>query len=303
VPEARTGESVDLTAVTAVPLGSNQTLTIVNVSTGQVIGSGDESPLVVQVVTNNPGTQRFLAEVTTYSRPLEVDWAAHANGTTAGYQNQAGQTVDLFAPATVTPGSQLTVSAVPHGFVDPVFQFWWASPDGRWESSGPFSPTASYTVAVTQPGVWQVLVYAREATAPHAETPAQQAEYEAKSATHEVVVPGRSTATSAPPAAGTGSVALSTRTWVPLGGRLKFAAEPQGIMNPLFQFWFETPSGTWESSGPYGPADTFSTPADAPGTWHAMVYARPATAPRNETAAERATYEVASLVVPVAVTP
>lgn len=303
LPEARTGEPVDLTAATATPLVPGQTLTIVNVTTDQIVASGSQSPLVAQVVTNNPGTERFLAEVTTYSTPVEVDWAAHANGTTAGYQNAAGQTVSLLAPATTAWGTPLTVSALPHGFMDPVFQFWWAGPDGRWQSSGPFAPAASFSVPATEPGVWQVLVYAREATAPDPESAAQQAQYEAKSATHQVVVSGGGTAAPPPPAAATGSVVLSTRTWVPLGGRLDFAAEPRGITDPVFQFWFETPAGTWESSGPYGPADTFSTPADAPGTWYAMVYARPASAPHNETAAQRATYEVASAVVPIGVTP
>ncbi|MCL8208202.1 MAG: hypothetical protein K6V97_09060 [Actinomycetia bacterium] len=304
LPEARTGEPVDLTAVTAAPLAPGQTLAIVNVTTAQIVASGSQSPLVARVVTNDPGTERFLAELTTYSTPVEVDWAAHPNGTTTGYQNAAGQTVSLLAPAAVASGSPLTVEAVPHGFMDPVFQFWWAGPDGRWQSSGPFAPAASFTVPDTEPGVWQVLVYAREATAPDPESAAQQARYEAKSATHQVVVSGGGTAVAPPPpATATGSVVLSTRTWVPLGGRLAFAAEPRGIADPVFQFWFKTPAGIWESSGPYGPADTFSTPADAPGTWYAMVYARPASAPTNETAAERAAYEVASAVVPIGVTP
>lgn len=42
----------------------------------------------------------------------------------------------------------------------------------------------------------------------------------------------------------------------------------------LYQFWYESPNGTWTASGNYGNSSTYSFTASAAGTYHFIAYAK-----------------------------
>lgn len=124
-----------------------------------------------------------------------------------GKANAAGQTVALQAPSTAVVGGTATVVAQPSGFASPVYQFWvhpptsalnssayagygdqngWVQVYGYTASSG-YGPANSVNVPTPVAGSYEVIVFAREASAPVHETGSQQGQYEANSATITIV--------------------------------------------------------------------------------------------------------------------
>ncbi|MCL5971773.1 MAG: hypothetical protein M1499_04330, partial [Firmicutes bacterium] len=195
------------------------------------------------------------------------------------------------------------VNAVPSGLANPVYQFWWAMQGGQWHQSGHYQSDPRYQFAPPKSGLVDVTVYARESSAPSNETPVQRAQYEAKADTLTVAVNNdsgqgnRGTTTSSAP----GWVSLSTPNEVALGSPIVLTADAAGITQPVYQFWFWSPEGGWESSGHYSSSSTYTIAGSVLGQWDAVVYARPASAPSNETTSQRAEYEVTSPMTTVTV--
>jgi len=301
-PELRTGQSVTLMATTPAPLTNGETLSIINQATGQVLASTRSGQsLTAQTLLNAATSQMFTATIT--STPVTISWVDHPVGNNQGYQNAAGDTVALSAPSGAAAGIPFTVKATPSGFQQPVYQFWWAMDGDAWQSSGPFSPNASFTIDPTQNGFLSVLVYAREATAPTHETSAERAEYEAKSLTSMVSVGPPAFQPSSGTVQGSGWVSLTTANQVGVGQTIQLQADGVDIPQPVYQFWFQSPGNDWVSSGPYNPANTFTITATMPGTWNVLVYARPGNIPANATLAERLASEVVSPVTAITVHP
>ena len=293
-PQSRTGQGVTLMAATNTPLATGESFAIMNATTGQILNKVTSGTTVsTTVIHHSPQTDKFMAMLTKDSKTLAVSWVARPIGNSAGYKNAAGQSVALIAPSADTSGVKFTVTAEPTGFKKPVYQFWWAMQGGQWHSSGEFSSANSYTINPPRDGFLSTLVYARESNAPRNENADQQAVYEAKSDTTVIDI-GNTSQTSANSMSPNSFVSLSLSNEVAVGNNISLTANATGITNPLYQFWFESPTGNWQSSGKYQSTNTFAVPATVPGPWHVVVYSRPLKAPENETATQRASLAVAS---------
>lgn len=282
-PQARTGQSVTLYAASTQKLAPNQTLSIINKATGQVVASTSSgSSLYANFITSAPLTYQFGATVTTNSRPVNVTWVDRGIGTVEGYQNALGQTVHLTVPTTSNPGVPITLTATPQKFSDATYQFWWAANGGRWHGSGSYSPSNQFTFMPPVQGVYAVTVYAREKSAPSPETSVQRAQYEAKANTHQVIV-GTPPSSPAPVAPVHRWVSLSTSNAYRVGDTITITATGHGFTNPQYQFWFELPNGKWQSSGYYASQNKFSMSATVPGVWHVVAFARSGTSTGEST--------------------
>lgn len=95
--------------------------------------------------------------------------------------------------------------------------------------------------------------------------------------------------------AGGGTVSLQvSATQSAVGQPVTLVAQASGINSPVYQFWYQTPDGVWHSVGNYSAVAQYRLTPQAAGTYHVIVYARSASAPAHETAAERAQYEANS---------
>lgn len=117
---------------------------------------------------------------------LGLGLGSGSNSLGGGFANAAGNTVSLAAPTTGTVGQGMTLVAKPNGFTNPVYQFWYLPPNGSWTSSGSYSTASQFTVPASTSGTYQVVVYAREASAPPNEKGSHQ--YEAQSNAHSITV-------------------------------------------------------------------------------------------------------------------
>ena len=303
-PQVRTGQEVTLFASIPEPLLKGEVLSIIDQTTNQVIAQTSSGTTVSGVYETNQNIQQtFTGEITDASTPISVNWTDQGIGNNQGYANAAGQTVTISNPMEVTLGSPIFLNATASGFVSPVYQFWWAMQGGQWHQSGHYQSSSFYKFIPPRTGLIDVTVYTREATAPTGETALQRAQYEAKANTAVVAVnavPGTGSGTTPTPSAA-GWVSLTAANQVALGSSIVLAGNAVNMPQPVYQFWFWTPGEGWESSGHYTSANTYSVPASVLGQWAAVVYARPAAAPINETAAQRAEYEVNSPVSTIVV--
>lgn len=193
-PIVRSGQPVTLTADPTSSLTAGDSLVIMDSTTDTIINQTTASgPFNVSVSFN--ATHSFVAEIVNSSgqvvgksEPLTISWETQATGTNEGHKNAAGQTVSLSFSPTGVVGQPFTVQAIPIGFSDPVVQFWILAPGGSYTPNGPYQPSITYTFTPKIAGTWQVMVYARESTAPPNETSAQAATYEAKSNTHLITI-------------------------------------------------------------------------------------------------------------------
>ncbi|MCY0908803.1 MAG: hypothetical protein OWR62_10485 [Sulfobacillus thermotolerans] len=304
-PQVRTGQSVTLMAATPSPLTTGESLSIVNLTTGQTINTVTSgSSVSTTILHHQPQTDQYAAILTRQTHPIAVTWVVRAIGNNAGYENAAGQSVTLTAPAQGTPQQAFTVIANPTGFHHPVYQFWWAMQGGQWHSSGAFSNQNTETITPPRAGFLSVLVYARSQSAPTGESADQEAIYEAKSDTAVVDVGNTSATQTTTPTSSNNWVGMEMPNQVAVGDNITLTATASsGIINPLYQFWFQAPGQAWQSSGVYTASNTFTIPATSPGIWHVVVYAKPLTAPDNATAAERQALEVDSPVSSITVHP
>ncbi len=304
-PQARTGQAVTLMAATHSALASGQSLSIINVTTNQIINTITSGTTVSTTITHHTAiSQQFAAILSTESTPLTVSWVDRPIGNNAGYANAAGQTVALNTSSQAAATLPLVVSATPSGFKSPVYQFWWAMQGGSWHNSGSFGAKSTVSIIPPRNGFLSVVVYAREATSPSHETSAQQAQYEAKSTTAVVTVgPPVNVGGSGGSVSQNGWASLTTASQIAVGSNISLTAQVSGITTPIYQFWFESPQNGWQSSGAYSTNPDFQVSAVTPGIWHVVVYARPETAPPNETTAERSQLEVQSPVTAVTVHP
>lgn len=307
----RTNENATITAQASPAIsGLGGLVQIVDLTTGQTkLSQSYGSSFAVHVAASTQSTQTFQArfvkngQVLSHSNTVSVTWAPKANDTNAGYCNTAGQCVHLTVTNYAQSGKagwMVHLQPRPVGFSNPVYQYWWLAPNGSWQSSGGYANTPNFYLNANLNGVWSFTVYAREASAPGGENATQRARYEAKSNTHGVQVFNGITPTSYPHTA-SGSVQISAPSSASTGQSVTLSASASGISNPVYQFWYQTPDGSWAGAGPYSGSSTYTVSVNTPGTWHAMVYARPASAPSNEDAKQRAEYEVASNVYTITV--
>lgn len=301
----RTNEAVTLTATASGNIsGLGGLLQIVDLTTGQVkLSRAYGTTFTVQVTSSVQSTQTFEArfvkngQVLAHSNTVAITWAPAPNGTNVGYPNAQGQSVGLAVyPYTQSGkvGLMMHLQPEPHGFTNPVYQYWWLPPGGSWQSSGAYQDLPNYYVNADLNGDWQFTVYARDASAPSGEDAQQRAYYEAKSNTITMTVSNAVNPTTYPHTASGSVTVTNAPSFTSEGSSITLIAQASGITNPVYQFWVETPSGTWSSNGAYTSSRSYTVHFNTPGTWHLLVYARPASAPSNENAEERAKYEVQS---------
>lgn len=146
----------------------------------------------------------------------------------------------------------------------PEYQFWVELPSGEWVDAQNYSSSSHFMLTAASAGNYLVAVDVMSAA--------------------EVAAGAWSAAAAAVPVA---LFANSTVTLVPPSGPLlrgntaTLTASAANIAHPLYQFWIESPSGTWSQSGPYQSRPTDTVTLSAAGTYRAVVYAKSPDAPAD----------------------
>jgi|GEM_PF-4781330 len=89
-------------------------------------------------------------------------------------------------------------------------------------------------------------------------------------------------------------VGLSVPLVATVNKAVTLRAASVGLPNPTYQFWVESPTGTWQNIYGYGPNATASFTPTLAGIWHVIAYARDASTPARQsgTTGPRPKYEV-----------
>ncbi len=171
------------------------------------------------------------------------------------------------APAEVTltgstivanPGSNVTFTANAVGITNPEYQFWVEMPDGKWVDAQNYSSSNTFTLKSVVTGNYLVLADAMTSS----EIKAGQWSDAVGSLADGVFVKA------------TDTLALSSSN-PPAGATVTATASATNIFDPLYQFWWETPDGTWHQSGAYSSASTFTIPAfTEQGAFKVVAYAK-----------------------------
>jgi hypothetical protein len=198
------------------------------------------------------------------SKALGALGLAAAFGTTALW---AGVSFAAAAPGAVTltgssiqasPGGSVTFTANAVGVTNPEYQFWVELPSGKWVDAQNYSTSNTFVLSNVVTGNYLVDVDVM--------TPAQIAagDWSQAISTLSDGVFVNST------------VALSLSTSNPANGvEVMATASATNIYDPLYQFWWETPDGTWHQSGDYTAANTFTIPAfTQQGSFKVVAYAK-----------------------------
>lgn len=111
------------------------------------------------------------------------------------------------------------------------------------------------------------------------------------------------------------TVSLQAPTTGTVGASATVIATGTGFQSPVYQFWVKPPAGAastsayagqpnqngWYSWYGYGPNNAAVLPTPVAGTYTVIAYAREASAPTHETAAERSQYEANSAALAIQV--
>jgi hypothetical protein len=74
--------------------------------------------------------------------------------------------VSLYAPANVSPGGKVNLTAEAECLTGVEYQFWYQTPDGTWHSSGAYTTNNIYSFTAATSGTYKVIVYAKDHYAP-----------------------------------------------------------------------------------------------------------------------------------------
>jgi len=185
---------------------------------------------------------------------------------------------------TVTPGSVTLTSPTTQGTVGgvatfsasaqdlngtPEYQWWVEMPTGQWVDAQNYSPRATFTLSTPSAGDYLVAVDVLD------QSQVARGDWGAVQTTlaQGIFVDSAVTVTGEP----TGPVAAGTSVTV--------TAHAVNIYDPLYQFWVESPEGTWTQSGAYAPDGTYTFTAGASGTYRMVAYAKSPLAANNLTGA------------------
>ncbi len=158
--------------------GSTLTYTAVAHSTGGTVEYQfwQESPRGWSMVQNWSTKNTFtIPHSSRGSYPIVVD-ALTSQQIQAGDWSQAfhqtfianvGSTVSLQVPTgSVTAGNSVTVQASATSLIDPVYQFWYETPNGQWTGSS-YTTSSRFTFTPSTSGTYPVVVYAKDPVAPN----------------------------------------------------------------------------------------------------------------------------------------
>ena len=193
--------------------------------------------------------------------------ALGAAATLAGTAMLAGIANAATAPAEVTltgstivatAGSNVTFTASAVGITNPEYQFWVEMPDGKWVDAQNYSSSSTFVLKDVVSGNYLVAVDAMTSS----EIAAGQWSQAVGSLADGVFVNA------------TDTLSLSTSNPTP-GSTVTATASATNIFDPLYQFWYETPDGTWHQSGAYSSASSFTIPAfTEQGAFKVVAYAK-----------------------------
>lgn len=172
---------------------------------------------------------------------------------------------------TVAVGGSDTFTATASGITNPVYQFW-VQQGNTWTMARGWSSSNSYTLNNMQDGSALVTAYA----APKGDLSA---------ATNTAPNGNEDTAA----AFVDSSVTVSGPSTVVEGQTVTLTATATNVSPALYQFWYETPAGTWVQSGNYGTSNTDTFTATQTGTYHYIAYAKMPDAINNSLGAEYST--------------
>ncbi len=143
------------------------------------------------------------------------------------------------------------------------YQFWVESPNGTWTAAGGYSSNNSYTLTPSQSGDYLVTAYALSSS--------QVATGDYSAATNlgsngnqqvDGVFVNSTVSLSVPSAS------------VVAGHSFTVSATATNIYDAQYQFWYKTPSGTWNQSGNYSSSSSFTFTPSQSGTYTFIAYAK-----------------------------
>ena len=181
----------------------------------------------------------------------------------------AGTSVTLQATATSTGGGA------------PVYQFWLRGRHAQWHLAQGYSGTATFTLPNLEAGSYVVAVYALD--------PDQVATGRWTHAVEQTAIINVGSA-----------VTLTAPATGAVQHPFTVTAQATGLTDPVYQLWWQSPTGTWLSSGAYSPMHTWTLTPSVVGTYHVVVYAKDPLSPNNGTGAmvAEATVSVPLRVIP-----
>lgn len=250
-------------------------------ATTAIVVAGAVNPTMNNTITNNIIKDEGLGIWLTGAL------GNHISGNTFDTTRDVAPNLEIVAPTTAKAGQPVSFTAAAATLPGALYQFWVHSATG-WAMVQNYSSNATYMMKSSADGSYRVLAYAL--------TPAQlKAGLWKDALTQETVLNVDST------------LALSTMNSSTMSGMAgspsMVTATASNLTHPVYQFWVESPKGTWRSSGAYSTDNTYNfltastvSPSVA-GTYHVVAYAKDANAPEN------AAYEVVSQLATVNIAP
>jgi len=175
-------------------------------------------------------------------------------------------TIASTVPSQATiPGNNVTITAAASGCGTPLYEFWVLPPGGLWALAQGYSTSASFKwgSAGKASGSYRFSVWARDASS--------TASYDSFSAFGYTLLPVCS------------SVSVSTlpSTAAGVGNNVTVTASAAGCSSPVYEFWLQSPGGTWSMVQSYSASPVFKwvTAGKAKGTYRFSVWARDASSP------------------------
>ncbi len=143
------------------------------------------------------------------------------------------------------------------------YQFWVESPNGTWTATGGYSSNNSYTLTASQSGDYLVTAYALSSS--------QLATGDYAAATNV----GSNGLQQVDGVFVNSHVALSVPSAsVVAGHHFTISATASNIYDAQYQFWYKSPSGSWQQSGNYSSSSSFTFTPSQSGTYQFIAYAK-----------------------------
>ena len=165
--------------------------------------------------------------------------------------------------AQVSPGASVTFHAAANGITAPMYQFWVEQPNGTWTNAQNYSSNSTFTLNNVASGDYLVTAYVLS------DAQLKAGDYGAATNLNTV---GQQNVDGV---FVDSSVKLSESSAQLVAGKpVTLTAAASNIYNPLYQFWYETPSGQWMQSGNYQSSNTFTLTPSVSGTYKFIAYAK-----------------------------
>ena len=174
--------------------------------------------------------------------------------------------VSLSGPIHPTNGSATFTASASDPGGTPEYQFWVESPTGAWSDMQNYSTSNTFTLATPSAGDYLVVVDVMD----QAQVAAGQWNM-AQTTAPDGVFNGS-----------TVSVVSNASGEVAKGQSVTLTATSSGIFDPLYQFWYQAPDGTWSQSGAYSSSTTFTFTAGQSGAYKYVAYAKSPAAANNQ---------------------